>query len=99
MSEGENFDSGETNQRPKEQQRKGGEPNRFEPISTEELIASPTIVSYFQEVGCYEFCERVQRIHSHPQLTKLFSLNLHNHQVHLAGVKFELTTNSISTTT
>ena len=63
------------------------------------MIASPTIVSYFQELGCYEFCEKVEKIESHPQLTKLIALNIHNHQVHLAGVKFELTTNSISTTT
>ena len=59
ISKEENFDSGATNQRPKEQQRKGGKPNRFEPISTKELIASPTVFSYFQEVGCYELCEKV----------------------------------------
>ena len=50
MSEEENVDSSETNQRPKGQQRKGGKPNRFEPISTEELVASPTIFSCFQEL-------------------------------------------------
>ena len=91
--------SGERNQRPKEQQRKGGKSNRFEPINIKELTASPTIVSYFQEVGCYEFYDKVQRIHSHPQLTKLFVFNLHEHHVHLVGVNFELTTNAISVAT
>ena len=52
-------DIDEVSQRPKEQQRKGGKPNRFEPINTEELMTSPTIVYYFQELGCYEFCEKV----------------------------------------
>ena len=32
-------------------------------------------------------------------MTKIFALNLHNHQVHVAGVKFELTTNAISMAT
>ena len=62
MSKRENVDSGETKKRPKGQQRNGGKPNRFEPISTEELIASLTIFSYFQELGCYGFCERVKNI-------------------------------------
>ena len=55
-------DIDEARKRPKEHQRKSGKKNRFEPTSTKELIASPTIFSYFQEVGCYEFCEKVQRI-------------------------------------
>ena len=62
-------------------------------------MAYPTIVSCFQELGCYEFCEKVQKMQSHPQLTKLFALNLHNHQIILVGVKFELTTNAISMAT
>ena len=69
MFEEENVDSGETNQRPKGQQRKGGNPNRLKRISTEELMTSPTIVSCFQELGCYEFCEKVQNIQIHPHLT------------------------------
>ena len=74
-------------------------PNRFEPISTTELIASPSILSCFQELGCYELCSKVQKIKIHPQLTKLFSLRLHRHKVHLAGVRFELTTSAISKAT
>ena len=93
-------DSGETNQRSKEQQRNGGKENMFEPINTKELTTSPTIVSYFQEVGCYEFCDKVQKVQSHPQLTKIFVLNLNDHKVHLAGVNFDLiTTSEISMTT
>ena len=83
-------DNGEGGQRPRGQQRKGGRENIFELLNTKELTASPTTVSYFQEVGCFDFCEKVRRVQSHPELTKLFVLNLHDHQVHLAGVNFEL---------
>ena len=88
-------DSGEGGQRPRGPHREGGRANKFEPLSTKELTTSPTIVAYFQEVGCYDFCEKVQRVKSHPELTKIFILNLHNDQVHLAGVNFELSTNTI----
>ena len=64
MSEEENVYIDEASQRPKKHQRKGGMPNRFEPISTEERITSPTMFSYFQEWGCYEFCKKVQNIQS-----------------------------------
>ena len=56
-------------------------------------------VSYFQNVGCFDFCESVQQVQSHPELTKIFILNLHDHQVNLAGVKFELSSNIISMAT
>ena len=92
-------DSGEGGQRPREQQRKGGRANRFEPINTKELTTSPTTVAYFQEVGCLDFCEKVQRVKSHPKLTRIFILNLHDQQVHLAGVNFELSTHTISMAT
>ena len=62
MSEEENVDIDEATQRPKKQQRKGGMPNRFETISTEEMITSPTIFSRFQELGCHEFCKKVKKI-------------------------------------
>ena len=74
-------------------------PNRFEPISTAELTTSHSILSYFQELGCYEFYNKVQEIKSHPHLTKLFSLKLHSHKVHLVRVIFELTTRAISEAT
>ena len=88
MSEEENVDIDEATQRPKKKKRKGGMKNRFEPINIEELITSPTILACFQELGCHEFCKKVQNIQTHPQLTNLFALKLHKNQVHLAGVKF-----------
>ena len=90
-----NSGSGEGSQGPSRQEKNGGRVNIFEPLNTKELMASPMRVSYFQEMGCFEFCERVQQVQSHPELTRNFILNLHDHQVNLAGVNFEMTTNTI----
>lgn len=70
----------------------------FEPLNTKELIATPTTIAYFQEVHCFDFCEKVQRVQSHPELTTLFILNLHDHKVNLVGVNLELS-NTISMAT
>ena len=52
--------SGEEGQVPRRQKHRGGEVNRFEPQSAMEINASPMIVTCFQNVGCFHFCERVQ---------------------------------------
>ena len=96
---GNNSGSGEGGQGPRRQHRKGGRVNRFEPLNTKELMASPMTFAYFQEVDCFDFCERVQQVQSHLELTRHFILNLHDHQVNLAGVNFELSTNTISLAT
>ena len=49
--EGKN-DSGEGGQGPKIHQHKGGRINRFEPLNTVDLMATPMKISYFQNVGC-----------------------------------------------
>ena len=49
-------------------------------------------MSCFRYVGCYQFCERVERVQHHPKLTRLFILNLHDNRVTLAGVTFALST-------
>lgn len=38
---------------------KGGRVLRFEPRDIRELLASPTAVTSFKHLGCYEFCEHV----------------------------------------
>lgn len=97
MLEGE--DNGVETQMPMRHDHKGGKINRFEPINTRELIASPLIVSFFKHVGCFEFCERVKKVQNHSELTRLFIINLHKKQVNLVGVTFEMSTNSIATST
>lgn len=60
-------------QRPRRQSKKGGKPNRFEPTDTKVLITSPSVLSYFQELGCFEFYQKVQEIKRHFKLTELVS--------------------------
>ena len=93
MSEGE--DSGVEAQMPRRHDHKGGKINRFETINTRELMVSPLTVSCFKHVGCFEFCERVQQVQNHSELTRIFIINFHDKQVNLSSVIFEISTNSI----
>ena len=61
-----------------------------------ELNAFPMIITCFQNVGCFQFCERVQQVQSHPELTRLFILNLRDKQSNFAGVTFELSSDAIA---
>ena len=65
-------------QMPRRHDHKVGKINSFEPLNTRELMASPLTVSYFKHVGCFEFCEKVQQVQNHPELTRLFIINLHD---------------------
>ena len=62
-------------------------------------MASPLTISCFKHVGCYEFCEKVQQVQNHPKLTRLFIINLHDKQVNLAGITFELSIDAIANAT
>ena len=91
--------SGGEAQIPRRHEHKGGNINIFEPPNTRELMTSPLTVSCFKHVGCFDFCEKVQRVKKHPELTRIFIINLHEKQVNLAGVTFELSIDVISNTT
>ena len=86
-------------QRPKRQAKKGGKPNSFEPAEIQELNISPSFLSCFQELGCFEFYNKVQEMGSHPHLTELFALRLHMKKVHIVGLDFEFTPKSVSKAT
>ena len=71
----------------------------LEPTNNKELMASPMAVTCFKYVGCFEFCERIQRVQHHPILSRLFISNLHENQVTLAGVTFTVSTTIIVAST
>ena len=98
MSEEEDRGVGEA-QIPRRSDHKEGKINILEPITTRELMASPLTVSCFKHVGCFEFCGRVQQIQYHSELTRLFITSLHDRQVILARVTFDMSTNAISAAT
>ena len=97
MSEGE--DSGSEAQMPRRHDHEGGKINIFEPITTREIMASSLTVSCFKRVGYFEFCEKVQKVHNHPELTRIFIINFHEKQVNLVGVTFEMSADSIAAAT
>ena len=99
MSEEENNTSSDEGQWTIKPKHKGGRTNRFEPLHTMQITSSPMILTCFQDVGCYQFCEKVKQVQSHLVLTRLFVLSIQNHQVDLAGVQFELSSKSISKAT
>ena len=78
---------------------KGGKINIFEPLNTKELMSSPLTVSYFKHVRCLDFCEKVQQIQKHSELTRLFIINFHEKKVNIVRVTFELSTDAIANAT
>ena len=59
-AEGEDSGNGGEAQMQRRHEHKGGNINRFEPLNTRELMASPLTDSCFKHVGCFDFCEKVQ---------------------------------------
>ena len=98
MSEEEDRDISKE-QTPNKSDHKGGKIKGYEPITIKELMASPLNVSCFKHAGCFEFCERVQRIQYHFELTRLFITNIHDGHITLARVTFTMSTSSISAAT
>jgi len=41
-------------------------------------------------MGCFDFCEMIQRVQSHPVLTRVFISNIKDNKVTLAGVTFTI---------
>ena len=76
--------------------KKASHHNRFEPTTIKEIIAFPSILSYFQEVGCLYFCNKIPEVTNYPLLTEIFSLRLDGEQVHIAGLDFVLTPQAVS---
>lgn len=78
---------------------KGGHHRREEPTSLTELQACPLVVSCFQHMACFQFCERLSHIQHHRDLAQLFVLHLHDRQVTLARVNFVFSPEAINDAT
>ena len=52
-------------------------------------------VTCFRYLGCYEFCEQVERVQHHPELTRLFVANIWDNKVTLVGVTFTFSSSII----
>lgn len=96
MSGEEGNISSEAGEGPIRKNHNGGKFNRFEPLSIVDITSSPIVLTWFQNVGCYQFCEKVKKVHSRPEIMRLFVLNLHNKHVNITGIDFELSSDTIS---
>jgi len=96
MLETKNNSGSEGGQRPVRPKLKGGKVNRLESLSIVAITSSPRILSCFQNTICFQFGEKVKQVKSHPKLTSLLILNLHNKHSDLAGVKFKISAGAIS---
>jgi len=99
--EEENTSSDNSTDRPRHQRKphKGGRIIREVPSNLREFQASHLAVTCFRHLGCYEFCEKVERIQHHPKLTRLFVANIHDNKVTLAGMTFTVSPSIIADTT
>ena len=79
MFEEEIHTSNDESQRPTKPKHKGGRVNSFESLDTIQITSSLMILTYFQDVGCYQFCEKIEQVQSHSDLTRFFILSLQNH--------------------
>ena len=84
---------------PPKPDNRSGPHKRYEPFSTKEVNASPSVLFNFHEVGCLEFCQKVQEVKIYLPLTHFFALRLQGKHVHLAGLYFDLSPRTISKAT
>ena len=84
---------------PPKQDRRSGPHKRYEPFSTEEVNAHPSVLFNFHEVGCLEFCQRVQEVKKYLPLTHLCALRLQGKHFQLAGLDFKFSPRSVSRAT
>ena len=84
---------------PPRQDNRSGLHKRYEPISTEEVNAHPSVLFNFHEVACLDFCQRVQEVKSFSPLTHLCTLRIREKHFQLAGLDFKFSPRSISKAT
>ena len=87
------------NNMPPRKVSKSGFHKRFEPTTTQELNDSPSVLFNFHEVGCLDFCQKLQEVTNQPPLTQFFSLRLQGEHVHIVDLDFILISRSMSRAT
>jgi hypothetical protein len=81
----------------KKKSNKGGEIVRLEPQGLQLLDSDPTFRETFQRVGCLTFCERLQG--HHMEVAKEFSLNFDGVKTKIGPLEFQVSEDTIATTT
>jgi len=81
----------------KKNHNKGGAVVRYEPQTTQLLDSKPNFKEYFQRVGCYNLCVKLQGYHM--DIAKEFALNFDGLNVKIGPLEFKVIEESISTAT
>lgn len=78
---------------------KGGEISIYDPTHMQELNASEFIRKSFEQAGCLGFCQKVQEVGYHHDLTSLFTTSFKKDRAIIAGVKFPVSAEVIALAT
>jgi hypothetical protein len=76
---------------------KGGDIVRVEPHNLQLINSDPFFKESLQRVGCLAFFEKMQR--GHPEVAKQFALKFNGVKTKFGTLEFEVTEQSIATTT
>jgi hypothetical protein len=76
---------------------KGGGIVRTEPYDMQLFVVEPLIREVFQRVGCFSFCQKMQR--GHPEVAREFSLNFDGTKTKVGTLELEVSEVTIATTT
>ena len=81
---------------PPKRDHRSGPHKRYEPISIEEINAHPSVLFNFHEVGCLDFCQRIEEVKSFSPLTHLCALRFKDKHFQLAGLDFKISPRYVS---
>jgi hypothetical protein len=76
---------------------KGGSVLRCEPHTLELVNSNPTFRVSFEQARCIRFCEKIQGYNAH--VTKEFALNFNGIQTRVADITFQVSEDTMATTT
>jgi hypothetical protein len=76
---------------------KGGGIVRTEPYDMQLFVVEPLIREVFQRVGCFNFCQKMQR--GHPEVAREFALNFDGTKTKVGTLELEVSEETIATTT
>jgi hypothetical protein len=76
---------------------KGGGIVRTEPYDMQLFDAKPLIREVFQRVGCFNFCQKIERVH--PEVSREFSLNLNGNKTKVGTLELEVFESTIAAAT
>jgi len=82
-----------------QRKHRGGHVIKHEPPSAHHILSSPFIRKSFEYVRCLKFCQRIEELKYHNQLTSAFATKIKKDKVTIGGVQFTVSRKIISAAT